>query len=413
MKYKRIIWLILAFFIMNACTPSPSMTSTPTEVKIILPKTPPPSPPICGSIESLPTPVADSASLFAPISNADMILGADDAATTFIIYADFQDPASAAFASVLIQLREKYPNELRIIYRDFPMVTNPGHEKAGHAARAAHAAALQGKYWEMNTLFFEKQTIWSPLSGEEFEHWLAEETTELDIDSDQLAEDMQREEIVEKVRQAFVIGQETGIPFTPFLLINGKIHDGQTDFYTLDGIIALYALGKKQFTSCPPLVIDPTKEYLATLETEKGKIIIQFYPQQAPLAVNNFIFLAQNGWYENISFHRVLSDFFAETGDPSGTGQGNPGYFFENEISPNLSFNRPGVVAMKNVGAGTNGSQFFITYNAVPSYDGKYTIFGQVLSGMDVLQTLSTRDLQFGETLPPGDLLLSVTIEER
>ena len=407
-------WLALIFFALTACAPKPSVIATPTATETRTPhETPTPAAPNCGSIESIATPAGNEGSLFSPVGNADMTRGPEDAATTFIIYADFQDPASAAFVSVLAQLRDKYPADLRIVYRDFPMVTNPGHEKAGHAARAAHAAFLQGKYWEMHDLLFEKQAEWSPLAGEEFLSWLAEESTNLGLDVAQLAEDMQRDEIVEKVQQAFIDGQEIGIPFTPFLLINGRIHDNLTDFYTLDRLVALYALGEKQFTSCPPLVIDSEKEYLAILETEKGEIIIQFYPQQAPIAVNNFIFLAKEGWFEKITFHRVLSGFFAETGDPSGTGQGNPGYFFNNEIDPLLSFDRPGVVAMKNVGAGTNGSQFFITYAAMPSYDGRFTIFGQVLSGMDVLAELSERDLQFGETLPPGDLLISVRIEER
>jgi len=197
------------------------------------------------------------------------------------------------------------------------------------------------------------------------------------------------------------------------LLINGQIYSGPLDFDSLERITQLIVLGEKQFTSCPPTVIDSSKEYLATLRTEKGDIVIQFYPQQAPVTVNNFIFLAEEGWFDGITFHRVLQGFTAQTGDPSGTGQGNPGYFFEDEIDASLSFDRPGVVAMANVGPNTNGSQFFITYAAAPDLNGEYTIFGQVISGMDVLIELAPRDPQFGIPLPAGDLLLSVTIEER
>ncbi len=412
---KVFLIFIFIFFAISSCATPPTLkvTSTPIENRVIFPETPPLVMPRCGSIETIATPAADENSLFSPVSEADMTRGPEDATTTFIIYADFQDPASAALNIILTELREKYPEELQIVYRDFPMVTNPGHEKAGFAAHAAHAADLQGKYWEMSEILFEQQEIWAPLTEASFIDWLAEEAEKNEIDAKKLLEDMQNEEIINKVRQAFIDGQEIGIPFTPFLLINGQIHDNLLDFYTLDGVVALYALGERQFTSCPPLVIDSTKEYLATLETEKGKIIIQFYPEQAPLTVNNFIFLAEEGWYDGITFHRVLPDFFAETGDPSGTGQGNPGYFFGNEIDSTLSFNRPGVVAMKNVGEGTNGSQFFITYAAVPAYDGRFTIFGQVLSGMEVLEELTSRDPQFGVSLPPGDTLLSVTIEER
>ncbi len=415
--YPKTIFFIFLFmfFALTSCAPSsaPEATSVPAENRATPSEIPSPVMPNCGSIESIVTPAVGEESLFAPISEEDMTRGPEDATTTFIVYADFQDPASAAFNTVLAELREKYPKELRIVYRDFPMVTNPGHEKAGFAAHAAHAADLQGKYWELHDLLYEEQEIWAPLTEESFIWWLTEESKKNGIDSEKLLKDMQNEEVITQVRQAFIEGERIGIPFTPFLLINGQIHDNLLDFYTLDSVIALYALGERQFTACPPLVIDSTKEYLATLETEKGEIVIQFYSQQAPLTVNNFIFLAKEGWYDGITFHRVLPDFFAETGDPSGTGQGSPGYFFENEIDSTLSFNRPGVVAMKNVGESTNGSQFFITYAAVPTYDGRFTIFGQVISGMDVLKALSPRNPQFGITLPSGDTLLSVTIKER
>ena len=409
----RLVFLSLSFFLLSACSFDSTVTPTPTEIPIILPQTPTPVAPNCNSIKSIPTPAAEDMSIFPPISEEDRVRGPDDAAVTIIEYADFQDPPSALLTGVLHELLDKYPDELRIVFRDFPLFGIVGHEKAGYAAHATHAAALQGKYWEMHDALFAKQAEWSPLSSREFEAWLKAEAVILDIDAAQLLADMERKEILKNVSEAYYDGYEMGLPGTPFVLLNGQIYTGLLNFDSLDQIIALIALGERQFTDCPPLVIDPEKEYLATLVTEKGEIVIQFYPDSAPIAVNNFIFLAQEGWYENITFHRVLSDYFAETGDPSGTGQGNPGYFFQNEIDPALSFDRPGVVAMKNVGADTNGSQFFITYDAVPSYDGKYTIFGQVLSGMEVLEQLSPRDQQFGESLPAGDFLLSVTILER
>ena len=412
---KAKIWFLITIFTLNACAPVPNATATPTATETYLAplQTSIPAAPDCRSIEFVPTPAAQEASVFPPISAADRTRGPDSAAVKLMLYGDFQDQLTAQVMSILWQLEEKYPDDLQIIFRDFPLITNPGHEKAEYALRATHAAALQGKYWEMNDLFFAKQNEWSPLPVEEFEQWLAAEAINLSIDAVQLAEDMQREEIVAKVEQAFAEGVEIGLPGVPFVLINGQIYAAALLFEGLDQIVALIALGERQFTSCPPLVIDPEKEYLAILETEKGEVIIQFYPDVAPIAVNNFIFLAQEGWYDGVTFHRVLLDFFAETGDPSGTGKGNPGYFFQNEIDPSLTFDRPGVVAMKNIGAETNGSQFFITYDAVPSYNGKYTIFGQVISGMDILKQLSAHEQQFGESLPAGDLLLSVMIEER
>ncbi|HEX9013543.1 MAG TPA: peptidylprolyl isomerase [Anaerolineaceae bacterium] len=161
------------------------------------------------------------------------------------------------------------------------------------------------------------------------------------------------------------------------------------------------------------MTIDTHKQYTATLKTEKGDIVIQLYADKTPTTVNNFIFLAKQGWYDNVTFHRVLSGYIAQTGDPSATGYGTPGYFFANEIDPSLKYDSPGVVGMANAGADSNGSQFFITYAAEPKLDGKYTIFGKVIQGMDVVQKLTPRDPSQANNLPPGDKILSVTIEEK
>jgi len=129
------------------------------------------------------------------------------------------------------------------------------------------------------------------------------------------------------------------------------------------------------------------------------------------MAVNSFIYLAQQGWFDNVSWHRVLPNFVAQTGDPTGTGFGGPGYIFNNEVSDSLKFDRAGLVAMANSGADTNGSQFFVTYAEAPSLDGGYTIFGEVTSGMDVVQKLTPRDPSQPGELPEGDTILSITIE--
>jgi cyclophilin family peptidyl-prolyl cis-trans isomerase len=161
----------------------------------------------------------------------------------------------------------------------------------------------------------------------------------------------------------------------------------------------------------PPMLIDKTKIYTATFHTAKGDFRVQFFPEEAPFTVNNFIFLARQGYYNNTTFHRVIQDFMAQGGDPTGTGSGGPGYTFDDEISPDLKFDKPGVMAMANYGANTNGSQFFITFGAQPELDGRYTIFGQVISGMDVVKSIALRDPTANPTTP-GDALYSVTIEE-
>lgn len=132
-------------------------------------------------------------------------------------------------------------------------------------------------------------------------------------------------------------------------------------------------------------VLEPGVDYAAVLETSAGRIVIDLLEEQAPRTVNNFVFLALQGFYDGVPFHRVLEDFMAQTGDPTGTGTGGPGYTFPDEINPDLRHDAAGVVSMANAGPDTNGSQFFITFTATPWLDGKHAVFGRVIEGEEVL----------------------------
>jgi cyclophilin family peptidyl-prolyl cis-trans isomerase len=167
-----------------------------------------------------------------------------------------------------------------------------------------------------------------------------------------------------------------------------------------------------QFTSAPAMQIDPGKQYFATIKMVKGgEFVIQLYPDKAPLAVNSFVFLAGKGYFNCVTFHRVLDGFMAQGGDPTGTGGGGPGYSFANEAN-DLAFDKPGVVAMANAGRDTNGSQFFIMFVPYGLSENDYTIFGQVISGMDVVNGLTRRDPNQGPDFS-GDVMESVTITEK
>ncbi len=170
---------------------------------------------------------------------------------------------------------------------------------------------------------------------------------------------------------------------------------------------------EKSFTDCPELTIDPEKTYTVTIKTEKGDVVLELYPKQAPWAVNSFVFLARNNWFAGTSFFRVIPGFVAQTGDPSNSSLGGPGYEYTNEVTPELRFDKPGVVGLANTGNNDNGSQFFITYKALPDLDGKYTIFGQVVSGMEVLSSLRPRNPAADQILVPPDAILSITVEEK
>lgn len=166
-----------------------------------------------------------------------------------------------------------------------------------------------------------------------------------------------------------------------------------------------------QWDQPPELSIDPGKIYLAILETEKGSIKIELFARQTPVTVNNFIFLANAGFYDNTTFHRVLPDFMAQGGDPEGTGAGGPGYRFQDEIIPGLNFDEGGYLAMANSGPGTNGSQFFITFGPTEFLNGRHTIFGKVVEGMQVALSLTLRDPAASPDFE-GDILQRVLIEE-
>jgi len=169
--------------------------------------------------------------------------------------------------------------------------------------------------------------------------------------------------------------------------------------------------GPKQYDAPPPMTIDVNKKYFATVEMEKGgSFVIELYADKAPITVNSFVFLAREGFFDGVTFHRVLDGFMAQGGDPTGTGQGGPGYEFVNEDS-DLTFDKEGVVAMANAGRDTNGSQFFITFGPQEFLNGGYTIFGQVVEGMDVVHGITRRDPDANPTTP-GDAIKTVTISE-
>ncbi len=177
-------------------------------------------------------------------------------------------------------------------------------------------------------------------------------------------------------------------------------------------IVDAPAVTSKQYDAPPPMTINEDKQYTATVKMAKGgEFIIQLYPDKAPITVNNFVFLAREGYYTGTTFHRVLPDFMAQGGDPTGTGSGDPGYSFVDE--PNdLSFDAPGILAMANSGPDTNGGQFFITYAPTPWLDGLHTIFGKVTEGMEVVSDLRLRDPNQNPDYV-GDAIESVTIEEK
>lgn len=148
----------------------------------------------------------------------------------------------------------------------------------------------------------------------------------------------------------------------------------------------------KQWNTPPQMVIDEKKKYTATIQTDNGKMVVELFADKTPKTVNNFVFLAREGFYNGTIFHRVIADFMVQGGDPTGTGRGGPGYRFADEFHPSLKHSKPGILSMANAGPGTNGSQFFITHVPTPWLDGKHSVFGQIVEGMTVLMSIPPRD---------------------
>jgi len=166
----------------------------------------------------------------------------------------------------------------------------------------------------------------------------------------------------------------------------------------------------KQWSTPPAMHIDPKKKYKAHMETDNGTMVIELFADKTPNTVNSFVFLSREGYYNDVIFHRVIANFMAQGGDPTGTGMGGPGYQFGDEFHPDLKHDKQGILSMANAGPGTNGSQFFITHGPTPHLDNRHSVFGQVVEGLDVLMSIPPRDPNNRNA--PAVKIISVTIEE-
>ena len=419
MRRFLLILFLLAAILLTSCGQAATPAASPTEAAKPTSAVPTQDPNAvameCNVVSTRPTQEPTLQSAFPLPTEEDWKHGAENPALTIVEYSDFQCPYCSMLGPELNALVEKYPDDVQVVFRHFPL---PSHALAPAAAQAAEAAGSQGKFWEMHDILFAKQATWSGMDAAQFNTWLVEQARELELDEAKFTTDLNSEAIVKKVKDAQEHGINIGIPGTPFLTLNGQIYQGPRDQASFETILNLFMLEKRQFTYCPPMIVDPGKQYTATIKTEKGDIVMELYPDKAPMAVNNFVFLARQDWYDNVTFHRVMrtpefsEDFVAQAGDPSGSGMGGPGYTFADEIS-DLRFDQPGVVGMANAGPGSNGSQFFITYVSRDDLTGTYTVFGQVIEGMDVLKQLTPRDPGQQMGLPPGDKILDVVITEK
>ena len=342
-----------------------------------------------------------------PVTDEDWIYGNPDAPITIIEYEDFQCPACPGFSLGVKDLIADFPDSIRVVFRHLPLPSI--HDKAYISAMAAEAAGAQGKFWEMHDILYINQQAWTGMSEDDFVDWVTSQAETLGLDIDQFTQDMFDEEARAELEATTVERLSSGLNYTPFVVINGRVW--RENKPNLFGLIGIYEFGG--FETCPAWVIDEARSYQARLDTSAGEIVINLFADTAPLAVNSFVFLAQNGWYDDVYFHRVVEGFVAQAGDPSGFGMVGPGYTFVNETDNDLSYDRAGVLGMANSGADTNGSQFFITLAPATMLDGGYTIFGEVAKeSMAVLDKIALRDPQTAVGFDDATIINGIEIIE-
>ena len=412
-RHRRIHWALAGALLSFSLYSCGSLHSgNPTGVSATnapIPKLGPtatPRPPTPTGVAASPTPTLMP---LAPVTGMDRIRGPIDAPASIVAYMDFQSPACARLAVILAEIQRDHPEDVSLIYRPLPVL--PVHDKAALAGQAAEAAGAQDAFWSMYDRLFEEHDEWIDRSPAEFEVWLVAQATELGLDAARFQDDLKSPEIVNRLAQAYINGAASGIPSVPFVFLNGELYRLALDHPNLEASVGLAVLQKSQFESYPAQVIDLDRDYSARLQLNIGEVVLQLFPRSAPLAVNSFVFLAEQGWYDGSPVFRVNPGRLVETGDPSGTGIGDAGYHFETELDPSLAFDRAGIVGLSNNGPGTNSSRFFITLAPLPAFDGSLTIFGRVVSGLELLDVLDQRDPLENSLDRPQAVLMKVVIE--
>ena len=319
----------------------------------------------------------DVKSVLGEVTDADWSIGPEDAVLTLVEYADFQCPYCAPAGLSALEFQAAHPEEVRYVYRHFPLSF---HEKAPMSAYAADAAGKQGLFFEAEHFLYENQSNWTNMATlDDFDAYLREQfqTVIPGLDYEQWVTDYESEEIRAAVDGAFDKVAATGIiNGTPTFFAN--FYQVSMDPASLEQYISLFKMQKNYRTSCPVLAVEEGKDYRAVLHTTAGDVVIDLDEKAAPNLVSSFMELAKDGFYNGNEFHNVVSGFVAQTGDPSATGAGLAGYYLADENLNNGGFNEPGAVAMANTGENENGSQFFIAQDIDEYFRSGYAAAGDL-----------------------------------
>lgn len=422
-----VLLLLLAACSRGADTPNPTATATtvpedtpaaatatpvPTESAVEQPTVPPtgdPNEPI-----TVTTPEALGMCQAAPLpelpireaDETDYAKGAplDEAELIIYEYSDFQCPGCAGMYPMLNAFLDQNP-EAALVYRHFPLNI---HEHAQITAEAAEAAGAQDKFWEMHDLLFDRAQQWSGLSEEEMLQQLSTYAEELELDVEAFDTALEEGTYAEKVQAQYDESLELGLPGTPSFIFGNVLFPSDIGL-SLQGLTAFYEILKSQdeiFYSAPPeMTVAEDDMYDAVLKTTQGDIHVRLLPESAPTFVNNFVFLAEEEWYNGSEFFFVRDNFVALTGDPTNSTVGYPGYYCEGETQS--TFDRTGLLGMLSNG------QFFLTLGSdAAQLSGQFALIGQVTDGLDILDDL-TRRVVGDPSAPSADVLESVEIIEQ
>ncbi|MBN2557064.1 MAG: peptidylprolyl isomerase [Anaerolineales bacterium] len=389
----------LLLYNLTACTSGNQLVEAePTRVR-----------PTNTSVPASPDPTSTPTPLSLDYPLPTWSLGAIQAPVVFTIYGDYQSPPAAALDVILTQLLALHPGELKIEYRHFPLATI--HDKSLIAVLAAEAAGQQDHFWDMHTWLYQNQNIWSSDDPQAFVERLLDVAENMGLDRDLFRKAITDSQLQARVEATFSHAIRLDILSVPYIEINDEPFVLPSTLENLEAYYQLARAATRQYEAYPPDLFDLEDILIVTIVLDNGaEIMIQLFPESAPLAVNSFLFLAQEGWYDGCGFYSVVPGIQVESGDPSHTGIGDPGYHFLTEIDPVRSFNQAGMLAMITRGPDANGSAFFITLTPRSELNGTRTIFGQVLEGLEQLESLPARS-PLEDILEPLPLrITSITI---
>ncbi len=337
------------------------------------------------------------------------MLGRSDAPVTIILYHELSCDDCPEIVAALEGLVEADP-EVRVVYRHYAV--GEDGRIAAELTESAYEQGGEAAFWQMVDILEAEQTRWKGAEPDTLRDLFEGYAEDAGLDAAQVRRDLAEETYRARVEFSAASARQVGVPASPALFVNDLLIQQPPLTVEEMALMATVVRVRARYAVPPPQVIDPERDYAAWILTEKGTIAVDLFADLAPETVNNFAYLACSGYYDGLTFHRVVPGFVAQAGDPTGTGIGGPGYTIADEFAGSaLRFDREGWLSMAHTSAPNSaGGQFFITLGPADHLNGAFTIFGQVVEGMAVAHALSPRDP--ASAAAPGDAIETILVRE-